>query len=85
MHPVLARVLFYGGNLLVVVVIIQDWFRQAIVSLLGDPTGTSLYDFLRTNVEAPISIIGLALFLDVVLRHRPPLATGSGAHGGSED
>lgn len=52
----------------------QDWFRQALVSILGDSTGESLYGFLRTNVEAPISIIGLALFLDVVLRHRPPLA-----------
>ncbi|WCO68550.1 hypothetical protein PO878_07390 [Iamia majanohamensis] len=69
------RVLFYGGNLLLVVVICQDVTRRAMTSLLGDSTGESLYAFVRTNVEAPISAIVLALFLDLVLRHRPAPAT----------
>lgn len=75
MHPVATRVLFYGGNLLLVVVICQDVTRRAMTSLLGDSTGESLYAFVRTNVEAPISVIVLALFLDLVLRHRPAPAT----------
>lgn len=66
----LARVLFYGGNLVAVTIICQEWFRDLVVSIFGDATGQSLYDFIRTNVEAPISAIFLALFLDLVLRHR---------------
>ena len=61
----------YGGNLVVVVVICQDVTRRAMTAVLGDSTGESLYAFVRTNVEAPISAIFLALFLDLVLRHRP--------------
>lgn len=67
----LPRVLFYGGNLVVVTIICQGWFEDLVVSIFGDTTGQSLYDFIRTNVEAPISAIFLALFLDLVLRHRP--------------
>lgn len=70
MHPALSRIAFYGGTALVVVVMCQDWFKQLVVSALGEGTGTSLYDFIRTNVEAPISIIAIALYLDLVLRHR---------------
>ncbi|HYI61716.1 MAG TPA: hypothetical protein VEW93_07915 [Acidimicrobiales bacterium] len=70
MRPVLARTLFYGGTLLAVVVMCQSWFEDALTSLLGDDTGADLYSFVRTNVEAPISVIAIALYLDVVLRHR---------------
>lgn len=70
MHPVLSRVLFYGGTLLAVIVMCQGWFKELFTSLLGAGTGTDLYAFVRTNVEAPISILAIALYLDVVLRHR---------------
>lgn len=66
----LSRILFYGGMLLAVIVMCQDFFRRFLMSLLGEDTGESLYSFVRTNVEAPISIIAIALYLDLVLRHR---------------
>ena len=68
MRPWLARVLFYGGTLLVVTIMCQGFFRDLCLDLLGDSTGESLFSFIRTNVEAPISIIALAIYLDVVLR-----------------
>jgi hypothetical protein len=77
MHPVLSRILFYGGNLGLVVLMCQDVTRRAFTSLLGSPTGGDLYSFVRTNVEAPISIVFIALYLDLVLRRRP--AAGEGA------
>ena len=70
MKPWVARVLFYGGTLLVVIVMCQDVAREACIALLGDRTGDSLYAFIRTNVEAPISVIALAIYLDVVLARR---------------
>lgn len=70
MNPWLARVLFYGGNVVVVVVMSQDFFRRFLLSMFGDSAGQSLFAFIRTNVEAPVSIIALALYLDLVLRHR---------------
>lgn len=70
MKPWLARVLFYGGTLLVVVVMCQGFARDACIAVLGDRTGDSLYAFIRTNVEAPISVIALAVYLDVVLARR---------------
>jgi hypothetical protein len=68
--PWLARLLFYGGTLLVVTIMCQDFFKDLCVSLFGDDTGESLFSFIRTNVEAPISIIALALYLDLVLARR---------------
>lgn len=70
MAPWAKRVLFYGGTLLVVTVMCQSWFRDAWIAVFGDDAGESLYSFIRTNVEAPISIIALAIYLDVVLRVR---------------
>ncbi len=69
-RPVLSRIVFYGGTLVAVIVMCQDFFRRFLMSLLGDDTGESLYSFVRTNVEAPISIIAIALYLDLVLRQR---------------
>lgn len=68
MRPWVTRVLFYGGVLLVVTIMCQGFFADLCIDLLGDRTGESLYSFIRTNVEAPISIIALAIYLDVVLR-----------------
>jgi hypothetical protein len=65
-----ARVLFYGGTLLVVTIMCQGFFRDLCLALFGDDVGESLFSFIRTNVEAPISIIALAIYLDVVLAHR---------------
>lgn len=70
MRPWIARVLFYGGTLLAVVIMCQSFFRDLCVALFGDDTGESLFSFIRTNVEAPISIIALAIYLDVVLARR---------------
>lgn len=72
MRPWIARVLFYGGTLLVVVAMCQSGLRDLCTALLGDRAGESLASFIRTNVEAPISIIALAIYLDVVLRVRTP-------------
>jgi hypothetical protein len=68
--PWLARLLFYGGTLLVVTVMCQDDFKDLCLSLFGDDAGESLFSFIRTNVEAPISVIALALYLDLVLARR---------------
>jgi hypothetical protein len=38
--------------------------------VFGDDIGESLFSFIRTNVEAPISIIALAIYLDVVLARK---------------
>jgi hypothetical protein len=65
-----SRVLFYGGTLLLVTIMCQGWFKDLCLSLFGDDAGESLFSFIRTNVEAPISIIALAIYLDVVLAHR---------------
>lgn len=70
MSPVVKRVLFYGGTLVVVTIMCQGFFRDAFISVLGDDTGQSLFAFVRTNVEAPISIVVIGLYLDIVLRHR---------------
>ncbi len=70
MKPWVARVLFYGGTLLVVTIMCQGFFRDFCIWLLGEDAGQSLFAFVRTNVEAPISIIALALYLDIVLRRR---------------
>lgn len=70
MKPWMKRVLFYGGTLLAVTVMCQNAFRRVFLAVLGDDVGESLYSFVRTNVEAPISIIFIALYLDLVLRHR---------------
>lgn len=72
MNPILARVLFYGGNLVAVTVMCQDFFRRFCLSVFGDSAGQSLFEFIRTNVEAPISIVVIALYLDLVLVHRRP-------------
>ena len=68
MKPWMSRVLFYGGMLAVVTIMCQAWFRDICTAVLGDDAGESLFSFIRTNVEAPISIIALAIYLDVVLR-----------------
>ena len=70
MKPWQARLLFYGGTLLVVVIMCQEFFKDLCLSLFGDDTGESLFSFIRTNVEAPISIIAVALYLDLVLVRR---------------
>jgi hypothetical protein len=75
MKPWMARTCFYGGTLLAVVVMCQSWFEDLCVALFGDRTGESLYSFIRTNVEAPVSIIALAIYLDVVLRHKARVDT----------
>lgn len=74
------RVLFYGGTLAFVVLMCQDFVRRAHIAVLGDSAGESLYSFVRTNVEAPISIIFIALYLDLVLgrRHASDVAAGDG-------
>lgn len=68
------RVLFYGGTLLLVTIMCQGWFEDLCLSLFGDDVGESLFSFIRTNVEAPISIIALAIYLDVVLARRTRVA-----------
>ena len=70
MKPWQTRVLFYGGTLVVVTIMCQAWFKELCIDLLGEDAGESLYSFIRTNVEAPISIVALAIYLDVVLRVR---------------
>lgn len=70
MHPWVRRALFYGGTLLLVVVMCQELVRDAFVAVLGDDAGDSLHAFVRTNVEAPITVLFVALYLDVVLRDR---------------
>lgn len=70
MKPWMARLVFYGGNIAAVTLMCQDVFRRFLLSVLGDSAGQSLFEFIRTNVEAPVSIIALALYLDLVLRHR---------------
>ena len=79
MKPWLARLLFYGGTLLVVTIMCQDFFKQLCLDLLGDDTGESLFSFIRTNVEAPISIIALAIYLDVVLARKTRAETTAAA------
>ena len=64
------RVLFYGGLLLLVILMCQDVVHTLLVDVLGDSKGTSLYKFIRTNVEAPISAIFIAAYLDLVLGGR---------------
>lgn len=68
------RVLFYVGCLVLVTIMSQDVVRRLLVDLVGQNVGTHLYSVIRTNVEAPISAIFVALYLDVVLRRRriPP-------------
>jgi hypothetical protein len=68
--PWLARLLFYGGTLLVVTIMCQGFFKDLCLSLFGDDIGESLFSFIRTNVEAPISVIVLAIYLDVVLARK---------------
>jgi len=70
MRPWAKRVLFYGGLLVLVTLMCQDVFRRACLAVLGDEAGESFFSFVRTNVEAPITIIFVALYLDVVLRGR---------------
>ncbi len=77
MRPVVSRVLFYGGTLAVVVLMCQDVTRSAFVALLGDDAGANFYAFVRTNVEAPISIVFIALYLDLVLHHTSPATEGA--------
>ena len=85
MKPWLARLLFYGGTLLVVTIMCQDVVRELSTTLLGEDTGGSLFSFIRTNVEAPISVIVLAIYLDVVLarKTRADLARGFPAFSAS--
>lgn len=68
------RLLFYGGVLALVVLMCQDIVRQVLVEALGDDVGTSLHAFIRTNVEAPITVLAVALYLDIVLRRAPEAA-----------
>jgi hypothetical protein len=77
MRPWVARVLFYGGTLLVVTLMCQEFFKDLCLDLLGDDVGESLFSFIRTNVEAPISIICLAIYLDVVLARKTSGGTGA--------
>lgn len=70
MKPWMKRMVFYAGTLLVVIIMCQDFFKQAFLAVLGDDVGDSLFSFVRTNVEAPISITFIALYLDVVLLRR---------------
>jgi len=72
MKPWLRRVIFYGGTLVIVVVMCQNFFKEAFLTVFGDETGESLYSFVRTNVEAPISIIFIALYLDLIMAKKPP-------------
>ena len=64
------RLLFYVGLLVLVWVMCQDAVRSLLVDVLGDDRGGSLYRFIRTNVEAPISAIFIAGSLDLVLGSR---------------
>jgi hypothetical protein len=61
------RLLFYVGLLALVILMCQDVVREVLVDILGDSKGSSLYRFIRTNVEAPISAIFIAGYLDLVL------------------
>jgi len=70
MRAWVVRALFYGGTLLVVTIMCQGFFRDLCLDLFGDDVGQSLFAFIRTNVEAPISIIALAIYLDVVLARK---------------
>lgn len=70
MRPWVARVLFYGGTLLAATIMCQGFFEDLCVDLLGERTGESLFSFIRTNVEAPISVIVLAIYLDLVLARK---------------
>lgn len=71
MKPWMRRVLFYGGSLVVVTLMCQGFTEDLFLSVLGDDTGQSAYDFVRTNVEAPISLVVIALYLDLILARRP--------------
>ena len=64
------RVIFYGGLLVITVLMCQDFVHTLLADVLGDSKGTSLYKFIRTNVEAPISAIFIAAYLDLVLGGR---------------
>jgi hypothetical protein len=70
MNLLARRVLFYVGLLALVTLMCQDVVRSVLVDVLGDSRGTSLYKFIRTNVEAPISAIFIAGYLDLVLGGR---------------
>jgi hypothetical protein len=72
MKPWLRRVIFYGGTLVIVVVMCQNFFKEAFLTVFGDETGESLFSFIRTNVEAPISIILIALYLDLIMAKKAP-------------
>lgn len=71
MRPWVRRVVFYGGTLVVVTVMCQNFFKDAFLAVFGDDTGESLFSFVRTNVEAPISIIFIALYLDLIMSRKP--------------
>lgn len=84
LSPLAVRVVFYGGNVFAAFIFCQDFVRRLSVTLLGDDAGDSLYRFVRTNVEAPVSALVLGLFLDLVLRRRPaPTADEVAADGAS--
>jgi ascorbate-specific PTS system EIIC-type component UlaA len=72
MKPWMRRVIFYGGTLVIVVVMCQNFFKEAFLTVFGDETGESLFSFVRTNVEAPISVIFIALYLDLIMAKKPP-------------
>ncbi len=71
MRPWVRRVLFYGGSLLASPSCARGSSRTPSWPCWATSTGQSAYDFVRTNVEAPITAIVIALYLDLVLRHRP--------------
>ena len=64
------RILFYVGLLALVILMCQDVVRSLLVDVLGDSKGTNLHKFIRTNVEAPVSAIFIAAYLDLVLGGR---------------
>jgi hypothetical protein len=78
MKPWMRRVIFYGGTLVVVTIMCQNFFREAFHTVLGESTGESLFKFVRTNVEAPISIIFIALYLDLIMAKKPPPGAADG-------
>ncbi len=69
----LAKVGFYLANIALVILMSQDVARRALVAVLGDDAGSGLYRFVRTNVEVPITLIAVALYLDLVLSRRSSL------------
>ena len=64
------RVIFYGDTL-VVVVICQNFFKEAFLTVFADETGECLF-FLRLHQRrGTISIIFIAPCLDLIMAKKP--------------